>query len=292
MKALSNNFAVHQEQGFDVYVLSNERIELAVVPELGARIISLKNLRTGREWLWHPPGGRKLFRNRLGDDFATSPLVGVDECLPTIAPCQWQGRELPDHGEVWAAPWTINYEAWDNGVLQTSVQLKISPFEFERTIELHENEIRLSYQLHNRNNTAEHFSWAIHPLLRLQKGDQLVLPASTRALLNGATWVDDLASELPAGNCAKLFAAGITEGFAVIHNPNTEERLEFAWPSHENNTLGIWLTRGGWHGHEHFALEPTNSNADTLEAAARSDCCGTVEALNSVGWQVCLRVGA
>ena len=50
-------------------VLSNEDVELAVVPELGAKIISLKDLRTGREWMWHPPGGLKLFRNLPGDDF-------------------------------------------------------------------------------------------------------------------------------------------------------------------------------------------------------------------------------
>src|ERR1700735_5370414 len=93
---------VRLEQGFAVYMISNLHLELAVVPELGARIISLKNLRTAREWMWHPESGLKLFRNRLGDDFSQSPLVGADECLPTIAACSWQGRELPDHGEVWS----------------------------------------------------------------------------------------------------------------------------------------------------------------------------------------------
>ena len=57
----SNNFAVRNEQGFEVYSLNNEEIELAVVPELGAKIISLKNLRTGREWLWHPQSRIKAF---------------------------------------------------------------------------------------------------------------------------------------------------------------------------------------------------------------------------------------
>src|SRR5882724_10779024 len=86
MKALANNLTVRREQGFDVHALSNEDVEIAVVPELGAKIISLKNLRTGREWMWHPQGGVKLFRNQSGDDFSKSPLVGADECLPTIAP--------------------------------------------------------------------------------------------------------------------------------------------------------------------------------------------------------------
>jgi hypothetical protein len=55
MKALTHSFAVRQQQGFAIHVLKNEEIEIAVVPELGARIISLMNLRTGREWMWHPP---------------------------------------------------------------------------------------------------------------------------------------------------------------------------------------------------------------------------------------------
>lgn len=291
MKALTNNFFVRREQGFNVHVLGNERVEVAVVPELGARIISLQDVRTGREWLWHPPGGRRLFRNQPGDDFSTSPLVGMDECLPTIAPCSWQGRALPDHGEVWAAPWTVAGEAWENGVLQTQIRLDISPFDFKRSIELQENEIRLTYQLHNRGRAAERFSWAMHPLLHLQPGDQLELPASTRALLNGASWLDDLLTARPVGDCAKIFAPAVSEGVAAIHNPLTEDRLEFVWSPAENDTLGVWLTRGGWHGHEHFALEPTNSDADTLAQAAQRDRCGTVAAGDTLTWQVCLRVG-
>jgi hypothetical protein len=94
MKELTNYQAstIRLFQNFAVYILNNGEVELAVVPELGAKIISLKNLRTGREWLWHPMGGLELFKNQAGDDFSTSPLVGIDECLPTIAPCSWQGR--------------------------------------------------------------------------------------------------------------------------------------------------------------------------------------------------------
>jgi len=73
---------VRQQQGFEVYVLNSGKVELAVVPELGAKIISLKNLRTGREWMWHPSGGLKLFRNRLGDDF--SRLTGLRASIVII----------------------------------------------------------------------------------------------------------------------------------------------------------------------------------------------------------------
>jgi hypothetical protein len=129
MKTARFTAAIRRHQGFDVYVIRTAAVELAVVPELGARIISLKNLRTGREWLWHPAARLKLFRNRLGDDFARSPLAGWDECLPTIAPCEWRNRLLPDHGEAWSIPWTVDEVFWERGVVKTCARLPVSPFE-------------------------------------------------------------------------------------------------------------------------------------------------------------------
>lgn len=287
-----NHFAVRREQGFEIYVLRNEHVELAVVPELGARIISLKNLRTGREWLWHPRGTLKLFRNRVGEDFSLSPLAGMDECFPTVAPCRWRDRELPDHGEVWSAPWTVDVMALERGILHTSIKLRVSPFELSRKIELRRNEVQIGYRLNNGNTVEEQFLWTLHPLLRLETGDHLELPASTRALLNGENWVDAIDSAIPGKNCAKVFAMPVNEGWATIHNRETGDRLGFTWDPAENSALGLWLTRGGWHGHHHFAIEPTNGDADALASAAERKHCGTVPASGSVHWQICLRVGS
>ncbi len=281
---------VRFEQGFEVYVLRNGGLELAVVPELGAKVISLRNLRTGREWMWHPEGGLKLFRNRLGDDFSLSPLVGADECLPTVAPCSMQGRELPDHGEVWSAPWKVNRQAWEKGILRTSLELPISPFEFERTIELREQHVWLGYRLKNRNQVAEQYLWALHPLLSVQSGDRLHLPATTRALLSGEAWIDAVDSVIPDGGCSKLFAGPVVEGVAGVYNHQTGDRLSLEWNPAENDTLGLWLTRGGWHGHHHLAVEPTNGAPDPLAVAARQKRCGIVPASGSKAWSVTLRL--
>lgn len=291
MKIVDQLSSVHREQGFDIHVLGNEEIQISVVPRLGAKIISLKNLRTGRQWMWHPPGGPKLFSNQAGDDFSRSPLVGADECLPTIAPCFWQGRRLPDHGEVWSEPWSVDSDAWIKGILKTSISLGISPFGMERTIALHDREVRISYCLHNLSSQPERFLWAFHPLLNLQPHDRLALPDSTRALLNGAAWVDDVPPAIPDQRSVKVFAKPVSEGLAGIRNLAHGDWLELAWNPAENNTLGVWLTRGGWHGHHQFALEPSNGDQDQLALAARHDCCGLVAAHGSVGWQICLRLG-
>jgi galactose mutarotase-like enzyme len=291
MKAPTNQLVTRQLQGFNVYVLGNEEAELSVVPELGAKIISLKNRRTHREWLWHPKDDLRLFKNQPCDDFSASPLAGMDECLPTILPCVWRGRDLPDHGEVWNQPWQVDDDAGQNGILTTSIQLKTSPLVFKRTIELRGNEIRFDYQLSNISAAEEHFVWALHPLLRLAAGDELDLPDSTRALFNGETWVDAITSAAPKKNCAKVFAYPVQEGRAAIKNEAQGDRLEFVWDPVENNALGLWLTRGGWHGHHHFAIEPTNANHDSLVVAADHNRSGAVAGNSSVTWQILLRVG-
>jgi hypothetical protein len=290
MNTRVNSQAIQPEQGFLLYSLGNEEVELAVVPELGARIVSLKNLRTGREWLWHPRGGLKLFGNRWGDDFSRSPLAGIDECFPTITPCVWNGRSLPDHGELWNAAWAVDETAWQNGALTTSVCPALSPFRFERTIQLENNEVRLSYRLSNTNGKAEKFLWALHPLLRLQPGDRLQLPDSSRAKFNGMAWINAVDAAIPETLHAKSFAWPVCEGWAAIQNLTTGDTLEFSWNPEHNPALGLWLTRGGWHGHHHFAIEPANADHDSLAAAVENDRCGTVAPGDTIGWEVSLCV--
>ena len=277
------------ESGFTVYGLRSRSTEIRVVPELGAKIISLKNLETGREWMWRPPGPFRLFRNKLGDPFERSTLAGADECLSTIAPCKWESRELPDHGEVWSIPWEIDRYAWDQGRIKTTVATPVSPFMFERTVRLEEHEIRLDYRLRNVSQKPEPFLWAIHPLLEIVEGDRIALPEDVRSVRvesveglqdmpHGSTrsWPEPLPGvELdrmdfgPHGPaCAKLFVESPSEARAAIVNSDTGESLVLKFDARQNPALGIWITRGGWNGYEHVALEPTNLAFDSLAEAA------------------------
>jgi galactose mutarotase-like enzyme len=292
-----------EEQGFTVQVLQNTHVEVSVVPELGAKVISLVNRRSGREWLWHPPGPLKLFGNRLGDNFATSTLVGWDECLPTIAPCWHTGRSLPDHGEVWSVPWQCDPAAWQRGVVHTSVRLAVSPLQFERRIELRGQIIQLDYQLTNLGDSTEEFLWAMHPLLALCPGDRLELGAATRGLLAddtlskiaAAPWDENLDFNGGHPACAKVFAGPLREkvGRAAVANAHTGDRLAFEWDTSANHSLGVWLTRGGWNNHHHLAIEPTNGAPDALSTAAtEAHRCGRIEPQATLSWQVMIRIDA
>ena len=281
---------VREIQGFEVYVLQNEHLEIGVVPELGAKVVSLINRRTGRDWMWRPAVECKLFRSRLGDDFANSTMTGWDECLPTIAPCAHRGRQLPDHGEIWSVPWQLDSESWRQAKVRTTVALPVSPFDFERTVALDGNAVRVDYRLRNRNGEPEEFLWAMHPLLPVFAGDALQLTPETRQHLSDEPWIDSLEFAPGQPACAKRFAGPLREGRAAVGNAQSGDRIAFAWDTRLNDTLGLWLTRGGWNGYHHLALEPTNGCPDALEAASAQRRCGIVPAHSTLSWQIAIQV--
>jgi galactose mutarotase-like enzyme len=276
---------------FELFVLRNHHVELAVSPALGAKVVSLRNLHSGREWLWHPTTGLKLFRSPPGDDFSRSTLVGWDECLPTIAPCNWKGRALPDHGEAWSTPWDLDSGAWERGVLKTSVRLPILSLHLTRTLTLSGRSLKAEYVLQNPTSLTQEFLWAAHPLLELHEGDRLELTDETRLLLNGDSCLESLQFKDGAPACAKLYAGPLRVGRAGVFNPRTGDRLTFEWDTAECDTLGVWLTRGGWHGHHHLALEPTNGSADSLALAATGQKrCGVVPPHGQKTWGIQLHI--
>lgn len=273
--------------GFHARILRNAALQIVVIPDLGAKIVSLKNLCSGREWMYNPNGSPNLFRNRPDDDFARSPLIGWDECLPTIAPCTWRGRALPDHGEVWNTAWRLDEAACERGMIKTSVKLPISPFEFTRSIEIQNDTLHVNYHLLNLSGDRQEFLWAMHPLLALQTGDRLALSPDIRQCLGEQPWLDSLDFEEKDSTCIKVFASPLQQGRAEIFNPVSNDSLIFKWDVADCNTLGIWLTRGGWNGHHHLALEPTNGAPDSLAVAAgKPDNCGVLVPFGKKEWRI------
>jgi hypothetical protein len=274
-----------RRDGFILAVLDSPVMHVEVVPALGAKVLSMIDRRSGREWMWSPPGDPPLFANRLGDAFPDSTLRGADECLPTIDACRWQGRELPDHGEAWSVPWTLDEAALAHGALVTRLDLPLTPLTVERRITLDVDRATFSYHVRNRGAGTEDLLWAFHPLLSWQAGDRLELPpgagplhveCSTEAagpqVWDGpqpAPGIDLEALELGHDRAyVKLFAGPLRQGRAAILG-GMHDRFAVEWDPAELPWFGLWLTRGGWRGIHHAAPEPTTSGSSCLAHAIR-----------------------
>ena len=298
----------YKSDAFHVRVLQNENIAVGIIPALGAKISSLVNLQTGREWMWSPPD-RKLFANKTGDIFPDGTKIGADECFPTIAACEWNGRSLPDHGEVWTERWE---ESLTDRRLETSVVCPISPFRLQRTATLQSGSLVLDYSVTNLSYQPEECLWALHPLLTIEPGDELYLPAkSFRVDASIGCGLGDCGSpgnwpnprdgirldrlefgdDTPAA--VKIFTNSLTEGVVMVRNPKTGDRLTFRFDPSVLDTVGVWINRGGWNGYHHLAIEPTNGAPDRLDLAAQEwRRCWTLLPQETRRWSVSLEVSS
>jgi hypothetical protein len=282
---------VGQEQGFATVALRTPVAELTMVPALGGRIVSLRSRRSGRQWCWHQSRPDWLWANRAGDDFGTSPQAGIDECVPTVAACVWQGRAIPDHGEVWAQAWTLDPALLGQQVLSATVPLTVSPLVFRRQIRAgagaDAGDFVFDYQLRNTSGADQPFLWSLHPLFTIAPGDRLQLPAEVdRLRLNGGLgdrlitfgdiWsypepfpgirLDRLEVPGMPQACVKGFTPALSDGWGALCNDASGDRLELRWDAKVTPYCGLWLNRGhaGFH---HVALEPTNGAPDALADA-------------------------
>jgi len=117
-------------EGYPAWVGETEAMALTVVPKLGGKAISLVNKRTNREWLWR--SGKPLGNGGYGTPFSAGDESGWDEMFPAInagtyPDAPWQGTAIPDHGEVWALPWSD----WQAG---EELRLRVNGVKFPYTL--------------------------------------------------------------------------------------------------------------------------------------------------------------
>lgn len=96
-------------RGWKSAVIENGNVRAELVPELGGKLVSLRDCRSGKEWLLDA-GDRELRRPDYGSPFTEWDMSGWDECFPTIDACRVAGIDLPDHGELWPLPWSCRLE--------------------------------------------------------------------------------------------------------------------------------------------------------------------------------------
>jgi len=193
---------------FEAVQVNTGVLSLSLLPELGGKLNSLRDLRTGREWLWRNPrvSYRRVPHGR--SYILDADTGGWDECFPSVAPCDypsppWAGAHIQDHGELWSQAAALEVVEGDREVrLRTRWQGVVLPYNFERTISLAAGSatIRLDYKVTNLAEAQQQFIWSAHPLLAIEPGMRLLLPPSA-SFNRGSSIPPDL---LPADTGLRL----------------------------------------------------------------------------------------
>lgn len=289
--------------GFEVHTLANAGVSVSMVPELGGRIVSLRDRTAKREWLdgWMPSAKRRLWHPADPADFGSGPGAGIDECLPTVLPCKLGSRALPDHGELWNARAGFDADLAADGILSSRWNLRSLPLAFERRISLNERGAVLNYRLENMADEPTPFLWAWHPLFALKHGDEIRFDRSVTDCLTGDgkrhPWPEheagcDLSRALfpkDAVQAAKVFVGPMVEGIAEIRAAGGA-CLTLAWPAELFPFAGIWITRGFWKGLHHWAIEPTNAPVDRLSDISESSAQSMLQPCEIRNWTLTIGV--
>ena len=180
--------------GLAAWALENEFLRTIVVPELGAKLVSLIDKRSQKEWL-ADPGDRPVKKVAYGAVFTDQDLSGWDEMFPTIVACEYPapGREhgvfLPDHGEVWALPWTL--EPAPAEVLKLSVEGVALSYRLVRTLTLRAPDtLEMHYELQNLGDERMPYIWAAHPQFVCGESAEIRFPSHVHTVCNtlDASW--------------------------------------------------------------------------------------------------------
>lgn len=268
------------------------------IPALGMKLTNLRRL-NGREWLWRSDQIPLKLPESGASYVDTADSGGWDECFPTVGPCPVPGAppgspSLPDHGELWSAPWTSSvYDHAEGTTLAGSARGAAFPYEFHRqvTLDTHEPRVSFQYQVRNIGDTPFPWIWSSHPLLNVQPGSELSLPGVNQVKVAAVHGRDDISENdvvswpggiggnadrfsFPAQGewAVKIFGDLGPDGRMVLTDPRKGERLEFVVRRDEVPQVGVWINCRGWAPegrtpYYNLALEPCIGAPDRLDLA-------------------------
>lgn len=311
-------------ESWQAFELSNDAMRIVVVPELGGKIVSIKSLPTGREWLWKNPH-LPIRTPCVGASYTRDhDSGGWDEVFPTVDPCAvddspWGENTLTDHGELWCRPWQVISQSAESdqfATLTMAVDGNPLPFRFERTSELaaEHGPLTIRYTLSNRAKSSLPYLWAAHPLVAIEPGMVISLPAKTQLFCksglpadvfaedtrfdwptvqrkDGDTFDFSTVPEADIGLAFKLFTKQLKEGWVEIADTKNEENLRFSFDLAEIPHLSLWLNYGGWSGagttpYFNAGIEPTTSPCDRLDDALSEHSCKHIPNGKSHRWSL------
>ncbi|AEX86426.1 hypothetical protein Marpi_2051 [Marinitoga piezophila KA3] len=261
--------------------LENDFLKIHILPELGAKIASIFYKPQNFEVLFQPIKGF-YEKTKYGDNYDKYDTSGIDEMFPNIDPGIYlNGKELPDHGELWSIPWKCKKE---NNKISCCVKSPEFNYIFCREIILFNNSIKLYYSVKNTGNDIFYGFWTFHGLLAIDEKSEIFLENVNQVLnVHNSKFLGKIGNicTYPEYNNYKLNkflppSSQNTEKFYIINKINKAEitlnnnKLKYTIEFPDIPYFGIWKNEGGFKNEYNCALEPSNGFYDSFEIAYKN----------------------
>ncbi|WP_155848480.1 hypothetical protein [Arthrobacter sp. 35W] len=284
--------------------MSGPGLRCEVQPDRGARIVSLRG-DDGREWLAAsertavPGSGQSFVREGMGGWDEVAPTVQTDPGLVDAAGNQL--AELPDHGDVWNVPWTV--DAASSSRLATSVELSSLPILLERTIAASATGLVFSYRASTTAAGPVPLLWCAHPqfaagegaAVSLESGGMPIAPALVemhpRLGEARAFPSSPLHRVLTPSTSMKAFVDPEVRADAAVLHDGAGRALRIDWDASQLPYLGLFWDNGEFAAGPVLAIEPSTGWGELLSTAVGQQRVLTVSSGRPLEWALHLSVG-
>jgi Domain of unknown function (DUF4432) len=269
--------------GWHSVVLENDELRVVVLPEKGAEIHQIIDLRTATPvlfegpWGLRPPDAEPLAGSG-SDAFMWNYAGGWQELFPSVnAACSYRGHEIPFHGEVASLPWEHEVLDGEGGLCRVRfwTRSRLTPFLLERVLSLRAGEATLVIEETVRNDSSldAHFVWGHHCVVGpplLEAGCRLEIPART-IVTSPELWEPETARLEPArrepwpgaplraggtvdlrdipgpetGSHDDLYVTELEAGWLEVSNPRLELTFRLEWDHALFGWIVLWQPYGG-----------------------------------------------
>ncbi|HKW16005.1 MAG TPA: hypothetical protein VJO35_00705 [Terriglobales bacterium] len=281
--------------GLRAVVLENRLLRLVILPQAGGKIWQITYKPLNSDLLWNNPTIRpaRLPANSAYDDVWSG---GWDELFPNDEIAIIDGKNYPDHGELWTGEW-----CWEtfSDAHNVGVRLRyvtpVSSIEVEKTIRLRADcpRIDIHHRFANRSRNCFPFLWKLHPAMAVSPQHRIDFPKMKVVLepafpgtLAGAAEVSDWPMVQTSHGIVDLRRITHEDSRQLFFFYGTE--MQAGWCAITNTVNGLaaavqfdrktfpycWLfaTYGGWRDYNVAVLEPCTGypvNFEAMKAAGR-----------------------
>ena len=291
---MSANVSRGLVSGFEAYVLENPKLRVVVIPSLGGRIWEALDRVRDRQWVWH----REIVGLAVQASGSTYDDVwagGWEELFPNDAPCDFEGRTLPDHGEWWTTAWTVaEVSQGREAVVRLQCESRVRRALCTKEIRLAEDAdtIYVYYHVQSLESEPFHFLFKQHLPVAISPSCGLVLPGGRvttvdptfGTMLHGrGPFVWPLGtgsggepldlSRIPGASADArefVYVTDLPEGWCGVDDAAKGASVRLGFDRRVLPFVWLFLSYGGWRGCYTAVLEPCTNMPKDLAAAVRA----------------------
>ena len=284
--------------------MENDFLQVDVAPAVGGRIVSLLEKASNYQFLWRN-AGLKLEKLSPGSAYDPNFYGGIDELIPNDIPEFLNGRDSPDHGELW----TTSLDHWlDGQTLAMAGTLPLCGLRYARRLTLRPDSpnIDVDYRIENPTGERREFLWKLHAALNIEPGDQIECMARTARVVDPqwSRWKSlepfawpviegKQADQIPPldGTLDFLFLYDLKAGQMAWRSVSRKLRFTYYFDTQVFLYAWYFASYGGFDGHYVAILEPCTTMPLSVNEAARLGQCSVLEAGQKIETRVTIYAG-